>query len=64
VNKDHPSGTFGRGNPKVVARPAEGSLTMLTRASCVATIIAVATLLIVALGGAVVISSLIGHVEN
>jgi hypothetical protein len=39
-------------------------LAMLTRASGVATIIAVATPLVVALGGAVVISSLIGHIEN
>jgi hypothetical protein len=39
-------------------------LAMLTRASGVAAIIAVATLLVVALGGAVVISSLIGRVEK
>ena len=39
-------------------------LAMLTRASGVATIIALATLIVVALGGAVVISSLIGRVEK
>src|SRR6266436_3184347 len=37
---------------------------MLGRASGVATIIALATLVVVALGGAVVISSLIGRVEK
>jgi len=39
-------------------------LAMLTRASGAATIIALATLIVVALGGAVVISSLIGRVEK
>jgi hypothetical protein len=39
-------------------------LAMLTRASGVATIFALATLIVVALGGAVVISSLIGRVEK
>jgi hypothetical protein len=39
-------------------------LAMLTRASGVATSVAPATLIVVALGGAVVISSLIGRVEK
>jgi hypothetical protein len=39
-------------------------LAMLTRASGVATVIALATLIVVALGGAVVIPSLITRVEK
>jgi hypothetical protein len=39
-------------------------LAMLTRASGVAAVIAPATLIVVALGGAVVISSLIGRIEK
>jgi hypothetical protein len=39
-------------------------LAMLTRASGVPMVIALATLIVVALGGAVVISSLIGRVEK